>query len=90
MEREATVMSGVQLVYLEVDGADVTVDVFGGDDVLVMAEIGYHIDDAAARRRIVHMFRSWYDEGTSLTLVQDDDGGATLYDTPAGVESTLL
>ena len=78
MKGKATVIPGVQLLHIERDGPEVCADLFGGDDLVIMAEIVFRADDSAEHRRLVQTFETWEANATPLTLVQGEDGVVTL------------
>ena len=59
MPGEETVIEGVQLMHVETDGAEVTADLFGGEDPVIMAEIVFRTDDAMEQQRLVRTFGKW-------------------------------
>ncbi|MDQ4068078.1 MAG: hypothetical protein M3203_01155 [Actinomycetota bacterium] len=71
---------GVQLVRVETDGPEITADVFGGEEPVVMAEVVFRTDDSNEHQRLVRTFAKWEDQGTPLTLVHGEDGVVTLLD----------
>ena len=89
MQGEVTVVPGVQLVHVETDGPEITADVFGGGEPVVMAEVVFCIDDPVERQRLVRTFEAWQGEGKPLTLVQGRDGVVSLVDERGAFGSAL-
>ncbi len=89
MRGDATVIPGVQLVHVEMDGQEVTADVFGGNEPVVMAEVVFRVDDPVDHERLVETFERWEDQARPLTLVQGEDGVITLVDEGGAFGSPL-
>ncbi len=89
MEGEAKVIQGVQLLHVEMDGPEVTADLIGGEDPVIMAEIVFRTDDSIEHQRLVRTFEKWEAQATPLTLVQGEDGVITLVDEDGAFESAL-
>lgn len=89
MQGEANVIQGVQLLHVETDGPQVTADLIGGEDPVVMAEIVFRTDDSSEHQRLVQTFQKWEGQATPLTLVQGEDGVITLVDEDGTFESAL-
>ncbi len=87
MHPETNVIPGVQLVHVEADGPQVTADVFGGEEPVIMAEVVFRVDDPSEHRRLVRTFETWEGQARCLTLVQGEDGVVTLVDEDGGFES---
>ncbi len=86
MQGETNLIPGVQLVHVETDGPDITADVFGGEEPVVMAEVVFRTDDATEHQRLVRTFEKSEDQATPLTLVQGEDGVVTLVDEEAAFQ----
>lgn len=82
-------IQGVQLLHVEIDGPDVTADVFGGDEPGVMAEIVFRIDDPIEHQHLVRTFEAWERQARRLTLVEGKDGVITLVDEDGALYSAL-
>ncbi|HEX2043943.1 MAG TPA: hypothetical protein VHF24_15035 [Acidimicrobiales bacterium] len=82
-------IQGVQLLHVEMNGAEVTADLIGGRDPVIMAEIVFHMDDSMEHQRLVRTFEKWEDQATPLTLVQGEDGVITLVDEDGTLESVF-
>lgn len=89
MHGEANVVQGVRLVHIDVDGSEVTADVFGGDDPVVMAEVVFRIDDATEQELLVQTFQAWERRSTALTLVHGEDGVVSLVDEDGAFQAAL-
>ncbi len=85
MQGESNLIPGIQLVHVEMDGAELTADIFGGEEPVVMAEIVFRADDSTEYARLARTFEKWEEEATPLTLVQGEDGVVTLVDEGGGV-----
>jgi hypothetical protein len=81
--------SGVQLLHVEKNGQEVSADLIGGEDPVVMAEIVFHADDTTEHQRLVQTFETWEEKATPLTLVTGEDGVITLVDEDGTFESAL-
>ncbi len=80
MQGEAKVIPGVQLVRIDMDGPEITADVFGGNEPVVMAEVVFSVEDPVDHERLAHTFKKWEDQAKPLTLVEGEDGVVTLVD----------
>ncbi len=89
VDGEAHVIQGVQLLHVELNGAEVTADLIGGHDPVIMAEIVFRMDDSMEHERLVQTFETWEDQATPLTLVQGEDGVITLVDEDGIFQSAL-
>lgn len=72
MEREAAarIESDVRVLFVEDDGPDVVVDIYGGEGLLC-GTVRFHFK-AKDRRDFVRTLRRWRDEATPLTFVSRD------------------
>ena len=86
MQGETNLIPGVQLVHVETDGSEITADVFGGEEPVVMAEVVFRTDDTSEHQRLVRTFERWKSEATPLTMVQGEDGVVTLVDEEAVIQ----
>ena len=86
MQGETNLIPGVQLVHVETDGSEITADVFGGEEPVVMAEVVFRTDDTYEHQRLVRTFERWESEATPLTMVQGEDGVVTLVDEEAVIQ----
>ncbi len=89
MEGEANVIEGVQLLHVDVDGSEVTADLIGGEDPVVMVEIVFRTDDPQEYQRLVRTFEGWEHRATPLTLIQGEDGVVTLVDEEGTFQSAV-
>lgn len=89
MKDAVNVVPGVQLVHVSTDGREVTADVFGGDERVVVAEVVFCIEDPVEHQRVVSTFWTWEDQARPLTLVQGEDGVVSLVDEDGVFESAL-
>lgn len=89
MKGGTNVIPGIQLVHVESQGVEVTADVFGGDDPVIMAEVVFRVDDPVEHQHVVRTFREWEGQGRVLTLVRGTDGVVTLLDEDAAFDSAL-
>ncbi len=89
MEGEANVIEGVQLLHVNMDGSEVTADLIGGEDPVVMAEIMFRTDDSLEYQRLVRTFEAWEQQATPLTLIQGEDGVVTLVDEEGTFQSAV-
>ena len=89
MHDKAEVIQGVQLLHVEKNGQEVSADLIGGEDPVVMAEIVFHADDTTEHQRLVQTFETWEAKATPLTLVTGEDGVITLVDEDGTFESAL-
>jgi hypothetical protein len=87
MQGDANVIQGVQLLHVETDGDEVTADLIGGKDPVIMAEIVFRMDDSLEHERLARTFAKWESQATPLTLVQGEDGVITLVDEDGIFES---
>ncbi len=87
MQGDAEVIPGVQLVHVDRDGQEVTADVFGGSDPVVMAEVVFRVEDPVAHERLVHTFEKWEDQARPLTLVHGEQGVIALVDEDGATRS---
>ena len=86
MQDETNLIPGVQLVHVETDGPEITADVFGGEEPVVMAEVVFRTDDTTEHQRLVRTFERWESEATPLTMVHGEDGVVTLVDERAVIQ----
>ncbi len=89
VDGEAHVIQGVQLLHVELNGAEVTADLIGGHDPVIMAEIVFRTDDVMEQQRLVQTFGSWEARSTPLALVHSQDGFVTLSDEDGVFASAL-
>jgi hypothetical protein len=86
MQGETNLIPGVQLVHVETDGPEITADVFGGGEPVVMAEVVFRTDDTSEHQRLMRTFEQWESQATPLTLVEGEDGVVTLVDEEAVIQ----
>ena len=68
---EIDVVQGVQVLEVEIDGDEIRVDVFGGEDCLCGVVI-YRFTDREEREYHYRTLTSWRDENTCVTYVSRD------------------
>ena len=66
---EAEVERGVVILEVEVRGAEVIVDVYGGES-FVCGSLVYRFDEARERQRSAAQLRRWRDDRTALTYTK--------------------
>ena len=62
-------LQNLRILDVEVQGDEIRVDVYGGDD-MVCGMVAYHFPDAAKRRRQADTLRHWRDTCTAVTYIR--------------------
>jgi hypothetical protein len=87
MDHVSEVVGNVRIFAVEADGAQVRVDIYGGDEGLC-GSIGYHFPNARQRAENMATLSLWCQLGTPLTLLRGG-GTVTLVDEAGAVEELL-
>ena len=84
---EIEVLQNLHILDVQVEGDEIHVDVYGGDD-MVCGMVAYHFPEAAKRRRQAETLRHWRDTRTAVTYVRRG-AVVTLMDELAMLEGSL-